>query len=125
MVGGVLRMNSGRIPADGVRLRSPVASIGIRGTAFWLDTTEVTEVRIWVEEGTVLSTPDQSDQTFELEAPVFAVCSVFACVERDGPGVPGAFPAAPRGFVVNEDDDDANEPAGGRDGEESSSESSN
>ncbi|MEM9046205.1 MAG: FecR family protein [Pseudomonadota bacterium] len=114
---GVLRMISGRIPADGVRLRTPVATIGIRGTSFWLDTTEVTEVRIWVEEGTVLSTPDQSDQTFELDAPVFAICSAFACVEQDGPGVPGAFPAAPRGAAALDDADESNEPAGGRDDE--------
>ncbi|MEM8791220.1 MAG: FecR domain-containing protein [Pseudomonadota bacterium] len=121
---GVLRLISGRVPAEGVRLRTPVATIGIRGTSFWIDSTDIVEVDIWVEEGTVLATPDQGDQTFELVAPVFATCSIFRCTERDGPAVPGAFPSAPTSpFSVDTVEDGRDDP-GGTDSESSEGENS-
>lgn len=92
---GVLRMVSGRLPSDSVRIRTPVATIGIRGTDFTLDTKSEMLVKVWVDDGIVTVAPSQSSEVFELEAPAFAVCTPTECQRGNALPRPTMFPYIP------------------------------
>lgn len=95
---GMLRMVSGQISSERVNVRTPVATVGIRGTDFTLDTNTDGVVKVWVDDGTVAVTPNQAGQTFELTAPAFAICSASSCDPQDGGGTrPVSFPNVPEG----------------------------
>ena len=112
---GMLRMVSGQIASDRVSIRTPVATVGIRGTDFTLDTATDGIVKVWVDDGVVAVTPNQAGQTFELTAPAFAVCSASSCDPQDGGGNrPVAFPDVPEdGGSIFELDPDRGDGGGG------------
>ena len=114
---GMLRMISGQIASDRVSVRTPVATVGIRGTDFTLDTATDGIVKVWVDDGVVAVTPNQAGQTFELTAPAFAVCTASSCDPQDGGGNrPVAFPNVPAGgggSIFDRDDDRGDGGGGG------------
>ncbi|MFK7945102.1 MAG: FecR domain-containing protein [Paracoccaceae bacterium] len=114
---GVLRMVSGRIGSGRVRIGTPVATIGIRGTDFILDTNRPGNLRVWSKSGTVTVSPSNSDIVFELVAPSFASCSSASCEIGPSPAEPSFFPIAPANpsSIGGEND------PGGPEGEESES----
>ena len=111
---GMLRMVSGQIASDRVSVRTAVATVGIRGTDFTLDTATDGIVKVWVDDGTVAVTPNQAGQTFEFTAPAFAVCSASSCDPQDGGGNrPIAFPNVPEGAGSIFDQDEDRDGGGG------------
>lgn len=92
---GVLRMVSGRVPSERVRISTPVATVGIRGTRFTLDSNQPGTLKVWADEGIVTVAPRQSSVVFALEAPAFAVCTVNVCQEGPAPVQPTTFPTSP------------------------------
>ncbi len=92
---GALRMISGSMPKEAVTIATPVATIGIRGTEFWLDVNTVGSVKIWVDDGIVAASPNASNEVFELEAPAYAVCNASTCERSDPPIKPAIYPIAP------------------------------
>ena len=90
---GLLRMVSGRMPREGIRITTPIATVGIRGTDFTLDTRTPGLLRVWVEEGQVEIIPNESGLVFDFAALAQIDCTSNFC--RTGPGgeVPRAFPA--------------------------------
>lgn len=102
---GVLRMVSGRMPKAGVSIDTPVATIGIRGTTLTLSTGGP-GIFGWVEDGTIMAAPDQSDVTFEFAAPATFACSAAACQQTEGQGPPpAAFPPSAPNAGQREVDD--------------------
>lgn len=89
---GILRMVSGRIPSDRVQIRTPVATVGIRGTEFALDADPEDLLRIWIIQGTVSATVNGSGQSFAFDAPSFAECTSDGCVETGAPSLPVTQP---------------------------------
>lgn len=87
LVTGAVRMLSGKIGSGNVRIRTPVATVGIRGTVFYLAATG-DGLNIWVEEGAVSVAPNNSAQEFIFEAPAFASCSSGGCEEGGSASVP-------------------------------------
>lgn len=93
---GVLRLISGQLPSESVSVSTTVATIGVRGTDFTLDTNTSDTLRIWVDDGIVTASPLQSDQVFELTAPAYAVCTVTTCDTSGAPSArPVVFPIVP------------------------------
>lgn len=107
---GALRMISGRLPSENYEVKTPVATIGVRGTEFVLDTNTSGITKIWIEDGTVLARPVQSGQTFEFTAPAYAECSASSCEDASPNEAPLSFPAVP------EDDGSDQDQGGGGDG---------
>lgn len=107
---GMLRVVSGRLPSDSVRIRTPVATIGIRGTDFTLDTAVQEIVKVWVDDGIVTVAPNASPTVFEFEAPAFAICSTSGCDRGEPEQRPRAFPEPPEEEVFEYERD---EPGGG------------
>ncbi|MEX2518872.1 MAG: FecR family protein [Paracoccaceae bacterium] len=89
---GAVRMVSGRMPKDGVAITTPVATIGVRGTDFWVNAANADLIELWVTEGVVTAAPTQSDAVFEFPAPAYATCSVSGCQTGDAPPVPVTNP---------------------------------
>ena len=92
---GVLRLVSGRLPKEGVSVRTPIATVGIRGTDFTLDTRTPGLLRVWVEDGEVEITPNESGLVFDFSAFSQVDCTANFCRQGGGGAVPRAFP--PRG----------------------------
>ncbi len=107
---GALRMISGRLSSDSYQVKTRVATIGVRGTEFSLDTNTDGITKIWVEDGTVLARPVAANQTFEFSAPAYAECSASSCEDQSPGEPPISFPAIP------EDDSGFNDDVGGGDG---------
>ena len=106
---GFLRMISGDIRKDDVRIATPVAALGIRGTDFTLDLNVPDLLRIWLEEGAIFVVPADTGLVFEYAAPARVDCTRNACRLIAQTPVPRAFATAPgRGT-----DDDRNQPDGG------------
>lgn len=93
---GALRMVSGRIEKDAVVAKTTIAAIGIRGTQFWLDVDTPDLLRIWIQDGTVIARPVDTDQEFTFPAPAYAECTTTTCKVTDPPELPEAFPRDPR-----------------------------
>jgi hypothetical protein len=113
---GALRMISGRMASESYQVKTRVATIGVRGTEFLLDTGTEGVTKIWVEDGTVLATPVASNQTFEFNAPAYAECSASACEDQSPGEPPVSFPSVPPFGGEGGDDaggiDDPNESEG-------------
>ncbi len=88
---GAMRVASGRMPSEAVAINTPTATIGVRGTAFWLDAAP-DAVRIWVTEGTVTAAPTGTAETYAFDAPAFATCSATGCERGDAPALPTVNP---------------------------------
>ncbi|MEM7507876.1 MAG: FecR family protein [Pseudomonadota bacterium] len=88
---GALRFVSGKVRKERVRVNTGVATIGIRGTDFTLQDGD-DELSIWVDEGTVIADPTNSDQTFTFDAPAFAVCTATGCDVGEPNAKPEAYP---------------------------------
>lgn len=107
---GALRMISGRMKSESYEVRTQVATIGVRGTEFSLDTNTDEITKIWITDGTVIATTVGTNQTFEFDAPAYAECSASACSAQDAAGAPPtSFPAVP-------EDSGPSEPDAGGDG---------
>lgn len=94
---GALRMISGAMNRQGIQVKTPVATIGIRGTDFVLDTTVPGQVGVWVITGTVIAAPTQTTDTFEIGAGGFAVCNAGGCAAGEPPALPISFPEPSEG----------------------------
>ncbi len=93
---GALRMISGRIQKEAFVATTLVANIGIRGTQFWLDVDTPDLLRIWIQDGSVIARPVDTDQEFVFPAPAYAECTTTTCYEAEPPELPEAFPIDPR-----------------------------
>lgn len=93
---GAARIASGRLSKSAYAIDTPTATIGIRGTEFWLDASP-DKLRLWVTEGAVVATPKQSGREFVFEAPAYAECGAASCESGDAPPLPVAFPTNPGG----------------------------
>ena len=93
---GILRMASGRMKSENVRIGTPTATIGIRGTELVLDANTPGRLQVWSTEGTVTVAPNGTDEVYVLNAPAFADCGAELCEIRDSPVIPYFFPIAPR-----------------------------
>ena len=92
---GAVRFVSGRMTSDSYKVTTQVATIGVRGTTFWLNERPDGNVEVWAIEGTVTATPVNSAQTFTLNAPAYALCSAAGCEQGDVPPIPATFPLDP------------------------------
>lgn len=93
---GALRMISGRIQKDAFVATTAVANIGIRGTQFWLDVDTPDLLRIWIQDGSVIARPVDTDEEFVFPAPGYAECTTKTCKIAEPPELPEAFPIDPR-----------------------------
>lgn len=94
---GAVRVVSGRMEKASYNVKTPVASIGVRGTTYWLNADNPELLEIWVDDGVVVASPNGSDQQFEFAAPVYATCSVTSCAIGDAPPKPATYPLDPTG----------------------------
>lgn len=65
---GLFRFVSGRIPKDRVRLETPTATIGIRGTTVRTNVDDDGTTTVGVDDGTVVVTSKQTGQSVTLNA---------------------------------------------------------
>lgn len=93
---GAIRVISGRMPKENVRLNSTIAFVGIRGTQLWLDRDTPDLLKIWTDEGVVTAQPLQSDEVFTFVAPIYAECTVLTCEIVPAPPPPVKYPLDPR-----------------------------
>lgn len=93
---GALRMVSGRMQKEAVVATTLIANIGIRGTQFWLDVDTPDLLRIWIQDGTVIARPVDTDEEFVFPAPAYAECTTTTCKIAEPPELPEAFPRDPR-----------------------------
>ncbi|MEM8753428.1 MAG: FecR domain-containing protein [Pseudomonadota bacterium] len=93
---GALRVISGRMAKESYRVDTTIASIGVRGTRYWLDVDEPGILKIWTDEGTVVARPVATDEVFVFEAPVYAECTTTTCEITPAPPPPVKFPTDPR-----------------------------
>lgn len=84
------------MPDDDVSIRTSVATIGVRGTVFWVNAISDDETQVWVTEGAITATPRQSGDLFKFRAPSHVTCSAVSCVEDARPPVPEIFPLGGR-----------------------------
>lgn len=89
---GAMRMVSGRMPKTAVAVSTPVATIGVRGTDFWVNAASAELIELWVTEGVVTAAPTQSATVFEFPAPAYATCSASGCQTGDAPPIPVTNP---------------------------------
>ncbi len=92
---GALRVISGRLKKDESEFRTAVANIGVRGTQFWLDVDTPGLTRLWVDEGSVIARPVDSNEVFIFEEPVYAECTRTTCRETWPPPRPLVYPIDP------------------------------
>lgn len=89
---GAMRMVSGRMPKDGITVKTPVATIGVRGTAFWVNAASPELIELWVTEGAVAAAPSATDTVFEFTAPAYATCTASDCQAAAPPPTPAINP---------------------------------
>lgn len=92
---GAVRFVSGRMTSDSYKVQTQVATIGVRGTTFWLNERPDGNLEVWTLDGTVTAAPVNSTQTFTFNAPSYALCSDAGCDEGDVPPVPATYPLDP------------------------------
>ncbi|MFN3263119.1 MAG: FecR domain-containing protein [Pikeienuella sp.] len=92
---GALRVISGRLKKDESEFRTAVANIGVRGTQFWLDVDTPGLTRLWVDEGSVIARPVDSNEVFVFDEPVYAECTRTTCREAWPPPRPIVYPIDP------------------------------
>lgn len=98
---GAMRMVSGKMTKPSYAIKTPVATIGVRGTTFTLSVTDQ-ETGVWVQDGTVVATAGGQD--FVLDAPVFASCDGGGCQTGDAPPVPTGYPLGGGGSAATDAD---------------------
>lgn len=64
-----MRFISGRMTSDSYKVSTQVATIGVRGTTFWLNERPDGNIEVWTIDGTVTAAPVNSTQTFTFNAP--------------------------------------------------------
>lgn len=101
---GAVRMISGRVPDEQVRIGTPVAVVGIRGTDFTLDTRIAGLLRVWIDDGAINVTPNESGLDFLLTAPGYAECTLNFCRTVPPPDRPQFFP--PRTGIFDQPSDE-------------------
>ncbi|MEL6476455.1 MAG: FecR domain-containing protein [Pseudomonadota bacterium] len=82
---GALRMISGRMRSDRYRLRTPVATIGIRGTDFTTEVVNGLGMIVRVDEGEVEISPNGTTNRFTVSAGQESICTQSGCRDA-GPG---------------------------------------
>jgi len=92
---GALRFVSGRMSSDSYGVKTTVATIGVRGTTFWLNDLADGKLEVWTQDGVVTASPVESDRVFTFQAPAYAVCSATTCEQGEAPPVPATFPLDP------------------------------
>lgn len=92
---GAVRFISGRMTSDSYKVKTQVATIGVRGTTFWLNERADGNLEVWTIDGTVTAAPVNSTQTFTFNAPAYALCSDAGCEQGDVPPIPLTFPLDP------------------------------
>lgn len=92
---GAMRFVSGRMTSDSYKVSTQVATIGVRGTTFWLNERPDGNLEVWTIDGTVTAAPVNSAQTFTFNAPAYALCSDAGCEQGDAPPIPATFPLDP------------------------------
>ncbi|MEM0987559.1 MAG: FecR domain-containing protein [Pseudomonadota bacterium] len=92
---GMLRVLSGRLPSERLRIQTPVALVGIRGTLFTLEATTPELLKLWVEDGAVTVETRGTGENYVFEAPAYAECTASVCVAGPPAIQPRAFPPAP------------------------------
>ncbi len=92
---GAVRFVSGRMTSDSYKVTTQVATIGVRGTTFWLNERPDGNLEVWTLDGTVTAAPVNSTQTFTFDAPAYALCSDASCEQGDVPPVPATYPLDP------------------------------
>ncbi len=92
---GAVRFVSGRMTSDSYKVTTQVATIGVRGTTFWLNERPDGNLEVWTLDGTVTAAPVNSTQTFTFDAPAYALCSDAGCEQGDVPPVPATYPLDP------------------------------
>lgn len=93
---GALRVISGDLSKERTAFRTEVATIGVRGTTFWLDVDTPGLTRIWADEGTIVARPVDADRDFIISEPAYAECDRLTCRETWPPPKPVVFPHDPR-----------------------------
>lgn len=86
---GAMRMVSGKMAKPSYSIKTPIATIGVRGTSFTLDVNEQ-KTDVWVDEGVVETSV--AGQLYELVAPAFASCGAGGCEVGPPPPVPATYP---------------------------------
>lgn len=111
---GAVRFVSGRMTSDSYKVKTQVATIGVRGTTFWLNERADGNLEVWTLDGTVTAAPVNSAQTFTFDAPAYALCSDAGCEQGDAPPVPATFPLDP---TDADNQDGLGDTEGGEEGE--------
>lgn len=105
---GALRMISGRMRSENYRLKTPIATIGVRGTDFTVDMQPGIGLVVTVDEGSVEIRPTRSANVFTVATGEVWICSETECRETGtndvqlrraslGPPTPGAGTRAETG----------------------------
>lgn len=76
---GALRMISGRLPSERYQVRTPIASIGLRGTDFTAEMINGSELLVRVDEGAVEILPSESADRFTVNAGQVSRCTRSGC----------------------------------------------
>lgn len=105
---GAMRFVSGQIDKEAVRIQTPVAVLGIRGTDFTVDTRLPNLLRVWLEEGEIYIVAGDSGLVFEYTAPARADCTPIACRDLVFSNPPRAFQSGGRRDDDDRDDDQDN-----------------
>lgn len=95
---GALRMVSGNMPSDRVKIGTPVATVGIRGTDFTLEAVGTDLLKIFVDDGVVTAVTTEGGLEYEFTAPAYAQCNSQSCTRLPGGIRPRLSPPAPSDF---------------------------
>lgn len=112
---GVLRFITGRMQKDGVRIGTPVAVIGVRGTDFIVQVADDGTTTVQVIEGEVTITPRGGGETASIPAGQTAQVAVASTSVAVGVAAPAADPGVSENGGEG-GDDSASDGGGGGDG---------
>ena len=110
---GVFRFITGRIRKDGVRIGTPTAVIGVRGTDFIVEVGGDGTTTVQVLEGVVLVTPRGGGQTASIPAGQTAQVTVASTSVAVGVAAPAADPGVSNNAGSDGDEDGTGDGGGG------------
>ncbi len=114
---GVMRFITGRIQKDGVRIGTPTAVIGVRGTDFIVEVGQDGTTTVQVLEGVVVITPRGGGETASIPAGQTAQVTVAATSVAIGVAPPSADPGVTdNGGGSDGDENESDGGGGGGDG---------
>lgn len=113
---GVLRFITGRMQKDGVRIGTPAAWIGVRGTDFIVQVAADGTTTVQVIEGEVIITPRGGGETASIPAGQTAQVAMAATSVAVGVAAPAADPGVSENGGDSDGDDVADGGGGGGDG---------